>query len=80
MTMNLRALDRAAESRWPWLMWSGFRSVRAWLYYGLTMNVLALLSVLFDLEPATPGLLLGGTGAFIWAIHRDRRHETGHRE
>lgn len=82
-TWNPQVLDRAVESRYPrvWagLTWYGFRSVRAWLYYGLTLNALALLSVAFDLKPATPGLLIGGTGAFIWAIHRDRQREAAYR-
>ena len=79
-TLSPRALDRAAEARWPWLFWMGFSTVRGWLYYGLTLNVLALLSMVVDLDPATPGLVIGGTGAFVWAIQLERRREADHRE
>ncbi len=80
MVINPRTLDRADLSRWPWLMPFEFWTLRAWLYYGLTMNVLALFAIAFDLKAATLGFLVGGAGALIWAIHWDRHREAAHRE
>lgn len=51
------------------VVWFWLNPVRGWLYYGLALNVLALVFLAVGLPAA--GLLVGSTGALVWGIVRD---------